>query len=109
MLYTYWTPPEKARDKLGAVILGSRDGKLISAEVKTPDGKLSAQSFYRKHAKLGDSHIPMEVVSSLYGPNSVVLGHEQVAYSNPQLDPQPPPPILQFEIPKSAKVKEIKW
>lgn len=109
VLYTYWTPPEKAKDKLGIIILGSRDSKLISAEVKTPDDKLSAQSFYRKHAKLGDSYIPMEVVSSLYRPNSEVLEYEHVIYSNPQLNAQPPAPIFQFEIPKSVKVKEIKW
>lgn len=109
VLYTHWTPPKKAKDKLGSVILGSRDGRLISAEVKTPDDKLNAKSFYRKHAKLGDSHIPMEVVSSIYGPNSEVLEHEHVVYSNPQLNAQPPAPILQFEIPKSVKVKEIEW
>ena len=109
VLYTYWAPPKKAKDKLGTIILGSRDSKLISAEVKTPDDKLSAQSFYRKHAKLGDSYIPMEVVSSLYRPNSEVLEYEHVIYSNPQLNAQPPAPIFQFEIPKSAKVKEIKW
>jgi len=109
VLYTYWTPPEKAKDKLGIIILGSRDGGLISAEVKTPDGKLNAKSFYRKHAKLGDSYIPMEVASSIYGPNSEILEHERVVYSNPQPNAQPPIPILQFEIPKSAKVKEIEW
>ena len=109
VLYIYWTPPEKAKDKLGAAILGSRNSRLISAEVKTPDGKLNAKSFYRNHTKLGDSHIPMEVTSSIYGPKSEVLEHEHVVYSNPQLNTQSPPPILQFEIPKSAKVKEIKW
>ncbi len=109
VLYTYWIPPKKAKDKLGAVILGSRNGKIISAEVKTPDGKLNAKSYYRNHTKLGDNYIPMEVTSSLYGPESEVLEHEYVVYSNPQLNPQPPPPILQFEIPKSAKVKETKW
>ena len=109
VLYTYWTPPKKVKDKLGTVILGSRDGKLISAEAKTSDGKLNAKSFYRKHTKLGDSHIPMEITSSLYGPKSEVLERERVVYSNPQLNPQPPVPILQFEIPKSVKVKEIEW
>jgi len=109
VLYTYWVPPEKAKDKLGIIILGSRDSRLISAEVKTPDSKLNAKSFYRKHAKLGDSHIPMEVASSIYGPNSEILEHERVVYSNPQLNAQPPAPILQFEIPKSVKVKEIQW
>ena len=109
VLYTYWIPPKKAKDKLGTIILGSRNGKIISAEVKTPDGKLNAKSIYRNHTKLGDNYIPMEVTSSLYGPESEVLEHEHVVYSNPQLNPQPPPPILQFEIPKSAKVKETKW
>lgn len=109
VLYTYWLPPEKAKDKFGTITLGSRDSRLISAEVKTPDGKLNAKSFYRKHAKLGDSPIPMEVTSSIYGPNSEVLKHEHVVYSNPQLNAQPPNPILRFEIPQSVKVKEIKW
>ena len=109
VLYTYWTPPEKAKDKLGAVILGSRAGRLISTEVKTPEGKLNAKSYYRNHTKLGDNYIPMEVTSSLYGPESEILEHEHVVYRNPQLNPQPPPPILQFEIPVSAKVKETKW
>ena len=109
VLYTYWIPPEKAKAKLGTVILGSRDGKLISAEVKTSDSKLNAKSLYRKHTKLGDSHIPMEVISSVYGPNSEVLEYERVTYSNPQPNAQPPPLILQFEIPKSVKVKEIEW
>ena len=109
VLYTYWTPPEKAKDKLGTVILGSREDRLISAEVKTPGGNLVAKSSYRNHIKLGNSHIPMEVVSSLYSPQSEVLEHERVVYSNPQFNVQPPNPILQFEIPKSVKVKEVKW
>ncbi len=109
VLYTYWVPPKKAKDKLGTIILKNRDGGLISAEVKTPEGKLNAKSFYRKHVRLGTSHIPMEVASSIYGPNSEVLEHERIVYSNPQLNAQPPIPILQFEIPKSAKVKEIEW
>ena len=109
VLYTHWTPPEKAKDKLGTIILGSRASRLISAEVKTPDDKLAAKSIYRNHTKLGDSYIPMEVTSSLYGPKSEVLEHERVLYSNPQPNAQSPPPILQFEIPKSAKVKEIEW
>ena len=109
VLYTYWLPPEKAKDKLGTIILGSRTGKLISAEVKTSDGKLAAKSIYRNHTKLGDSYIPMEVTSSLYGPKSEVLEYERVVYSNPQLNAQLPPLILQFEIPKPVKVKEIEW
>ena len=109
MLYTYWTPPEKAKDKLGTVILGSRDDRLISAEVKTPDGQLAAKSFYRNHTKLGNSHIPMEVTFSLYSRKSEVLEYERVIYSNPQLNAQPPNPAFQFEIPKSVTVKAVKW
>ena len=109
VLYTYWKPPKKGQDKLGIAILGSRNGRLISAEVKSPDSKLNAKSIYRNHTKLGDSHIPMEVTSSLYGPKSEILEHERVVYSNPQPNAQPPPPILQFEIPKSVKAKEMQW
>ena len=109
VLYTYWTPPAKSKDKLGAVILGSRDGRLISAETKIPDGQLTAKSLFRSHTRLGDSYFPMEVVYSLYGPKSELLEHEHLIYSKPQLNAQPSAPILQFEIPKSVKIKEIKW
>ena len=109
VLYTHWTSPKKAKDKLGGIILGTRAGRLISAEVKTSDGKLAAKSIYGNHAKLGGSYIPMEVTSSLYGPKSEVLEYERVIYSNPHPNVQPPPSLLQFEIPESAKVKEMEW
>ena len=38
VLYTYWTPPAKSKDKFGTVILGSRDGRLVSVETQIPDG-----------------------------------------------------------------------
>ena len=108
-LYTYWAPPEKAKDRLGTIILRTRDSRCISAEVKTPNGHLAAKSLYQNHAKLGNSYIPMEVVSSLYSPQSEVLEHERVVYRDPELNVQPPNPMLQFEIPKSVTVKEVKW
>lgn len=109
MLYTYWQSLENTKDKLGTIILGSRDGRLISAEAKHPDDKTVAKSFYRNHIKLGGSHIPMEITSSIHGTKSEAIEHERVVYSNPRPNVQPPPAILQFKIPKSAKVKEIKW
>ena len=109
VLYTYWTPPEKAKDKLGTIILGSRDGLLISTEAKASNDHLTAKSLYRNHTKLGNSNIPMEVSYKLYNPKSEVLEYEQIIYSNPQLNVEPSNPIFEFEIPKSVVVKEFKW
>ena len=109
VLYTYWTPPEKAKDKLGTIILGSRDGLLISTEAKTPKDHLTAKSLYGNHTKLGNSNIPMEVSYRLYNAESEVLEYERIIYSNPQFNVQPPNPIFEFEIPKSVVVKEFKW
>lgn len=109
VLYTYWTPPEKAKDKLGTIILGSCDGLLISTETKTPNDHLTAKSLYRNHIKLGNSDIPTKVAYKLYNPKFEVIEYERIVYSNPQLNVQPPNPIFQFEIPKSVTVKEVKW
>lgn len=109
LLYTYWKPPKKARDKLGEVILGMRDDRLISAEVKNPDGRLAATSRYQHHSKLGDNYIPMEVNATLYGEKSTPLQQERIVYSNPQVDAEPPNPILTFTIPVSVKIKELRW
>ena len=109
VLYTHWAPPEKAKDKLGTVILGMRDDRLISAEVKNPKGHIIARSHYQNHSKIGVNYIPMEVTSSMYGPKSQVLQQERIVYSNAQVNAEPPNPILNFTIPESVKVKEIKW
>ena len=109
VLYTYWTPPEKAKEKLGTVILGMQDDRLISAEVKNPKGHIIARSHYQDHSRIGINYIPMKVTSSAYGPTSEVLQSEYILYSNPQVNVDSPNPMLNFTIPESVEVKEIKW
>ena len=109
VLYTHWKPPEKAKDTLGVVILGMRDDQLISAEIKNPAGYIIGRSRYQHHKKIGINYIPMTVTSSTYGEKSEVLQNEQIVYSNPQVNAETPNPILNFTIPKSVEVKEIKW
>lgn len=109
VLYSYWTPPEKAKEKLGPVILGMRDDRLISAEVKNPKGYIIARSHYEDHSKIGINYIPMRVTSSAYGPKSEVIQSEHIRYSNPRVNVDSPNPLLNFTIPESVEVKEIKW
>ena len=109
VLYTYWKPPEKEKRTLGSVILGMRDDRLISAEVKNPKGHLVARTLYQNHSKMGLNYIPMRVLSSTYGAQSELLRYEQIVYSNPQMNVEPPNPILNFRIPESVKVQEVKW
>ena len=109
ILYSYWSPPKKAKDKLGTIILGMQDDRLISAEVKNPKGHIVARSHYQNHRKAGMNYIPMMVTSSTYDDKSEVLQYEQVIYSNPQVNADSQNPILNFTIPESVEVKEIKW
>ena len=109
VLYTYWKPPEKAKDQLGTVILGMHDDKLISAEVKNPKGHIIARSFYQDHSKIGINYIPMKVTSSTYGAESEVLQFEKIIYSNPQVNEKAQNSILNFTIPDSVEVKVVKW
>ena len=109
VLYTHWKPPEASKDKLGVVILGIRDDRLISAEVKDPKGFLVAKTLYQHHSKIGIHYIPMMVFSSTYDEKSEVLRYEQILYSNPQMNVSSPNPMLNFTIPESVEVKEIKW
>ena len=109
VLYSYWRPPKRARDTLGTVILGMQDDRLISAEVKNPKGYIIARSHYQDHSRVGMNYVPMMVTSSTYGEKSEVLQREQVVYSNPQVNVEPRNSILDFTIPESMEVKEIKW
>lgn len=108
-LYTYWNPPNNAKDKLGVVILGIQDERLISAEVKNPKEILIARTVYQKHKKIGITYIPMHVTVSTFGEKSEVIRYEKIVFSNPQANLQNPDSILNFTIPLSVKVKEIKW
>ena len=109
VLYSYWSPPKKAKDQLGTIILGMQDDRLISAEVKNPKGHIIARSHYQNHSKIGVNYVPMMVTSSTYDEKSEVLQHERVVYSNPQVNADPQNPILNFTIPESVEVKEVKW
>ena len=109
ILYTYWMPPEKAKDKLGTVILGIQSDRLISAEVKNPKEILVARTLYQKHKRIGVAYIPMQVIASTYGENSDIIRQEKILFSNPKANIENPDPILNFTIPRSVKVKEIKW
>lgn len=109
VLYSYWSPPKKAKDKLGTIILGMQDDRLISAEIKNPKGHIIARSHYQNHSKVGMNYVPMMVTSSTYGEKSEVLQYEHIVYSNPQVNVNPPNQILNFAIPESVEVKEVKW
>ena len=109
VLYTYWKPPEKARDTLGSVILGMHNDRLISAEIKNPEGYIIGRSRYQNHSKIGINYIPMAVTSSTYGAKSEILQQEQIIYSDPKVNAKTPNPMLNFTIPKSVEVKESKW
>lgn len=109
VLYTYWKPPEKAKEQLGTIILGMRDDKLISAEIKNPKGHIIARSLYQKHRKIGINYIPMVVTASTYSAKSEVLQFEKIVYSNPQVNARTQNAILNFTIPESVKVKVVKW
>ncbi len=109
VLYSYWSPPKKAKDKLGTIILGMQDDRLISAEIKNPKGHIIARSHYQNHSKVGMNYVPMMVTSSTYGTKSEVLQYEHIVYSNPQVNVNPPNQILNFAIPESVEVKEVKW
>lgn len=109
VLYTYWTPPKETKDKLGTIILGMKDDRLITAEVKNPKGHIIARSSYQNHSRVGTSYIPMMVTSRTYSEKSKVLQYEQIVYSNPKVNVDPPNPMLNFKIPESMEVKEVKW
>ena len=109
VLYTHWSPPEKAKDKLGTVILGMHNDRIILAEIKNPEGYIIGRSRYENHSRIGINYIPMTVISSTYGAKSEVLQHEQIVYSSPQVNVETPNPILNFTIPESVEVKETKW
>ncbi len=109
VLYSYWSPPKKAKDQLGTIILGMQDDRLISAEIKNPKGHIIARSHYQNHSKVGMNYVPMKVTSRTYGAKSEVLQYEHIVYSNPQVNVSTPNHILNFAIPESVEVKEIKW
>ncbi len=109
VLFTYWNPPEKAKDKLGSIILGMQDDKLISAEIKNPKGQIVARSSYKDHHKLGNFYVPMTVTSNTYGEKSKVVQQETIVYSNPLVNVELKNDILNFTIPESVKVKVVKW
>ncbi len=108
-LYTYWHPPKEAKESLGTIILGSKEDRLVSVEVKNRKGQLIATSHYSEHTRIGLTDIPMNVTATTYNLDAGTEQHEQIHYSNPHLNSDTPDPMLTFTIPASIEVKEIQW
>ena len=45
----------------------------------------------------------------MFGEKSEVLEHERVVYSSPEINMETSKAMLNFVIPESVEVKEIKW
>lgn len=108
-LYTSWDPPGKNKKFLGGFILGKIEEKIVYAEAKTPTGKIAAKSFYHDHIRWGGKFIPLKVLSEVYNPSGSLQQQETVIYSNVNFNPVIPDHIVNFKIPDTIPLKEIKW
>lgn len=104
-LYTYWEPPKKLRKLLGIVVLGIKKGRVVYTEARTPEGEVISKIFYKDFIKLGSSWLPSNIYSESYDSSSIAKEH--IVYSN--FKPHIPDRILNFSLPASIPVKEIKW
>lgn len=107
-IYTYWKPLSKHKKILGIFILGTAlKNKIVSAEAQKPDGKVAVKSVYQKHIKFGEKYIPMEVSTEYYDKSDIKKEH--IIFSDAKFNPTLPDRILNFKIPDSIPVKEVKF
>jgi len=106
-LFTYWGPPKKTSKALGEFILAYVSDKIVYAELKGRDGTTTSKSYYKNHIRHGATYFPLEILTIRYAKRDSII--EEVVYTNPQFDRPLPPEVINFKIPKNAKIEEIDW
>lgn len=106
-LFTTWTPRKKHKKFLGRFVLGRVGDKVVYAEVKTPDEKYSAKSFYRNHVSFEGKHIPLEIFSITNDESGAKVEH--VTYREVQFNTALPDSLINFRVPAGVPVKEVEW
>jgi len=104
-LYTYWEPPKKLKKLLGTIVLGMKKGRTVYIEARDLEGKVVSKSLYRDYIKFGNTWLPSDIYSESYSDSTITKEH--IVYSN--FASHIPERILNFTLPSSIPVKEIRW
>ncbi|RLF38764.1 MAG: hypothetical protein DRN12_07920 [Thermoplasmata archaeon] len=106
-MYTYWIPPKKARKQIGSLVLCMKSGRVIYTETRSPKGDIISRSWFSNYVDLSGYPVPTKLVSEVRSNGK--LTREEVLFEKPIFNPSIPNRILNFSIPASVKVKEVKW
>lgn len=106
-LFTYWKPPEQAKNTLGEIIVGLVENKLVLIEIRNAKKKILAKSTYYNHVRYNNSFFPMEIVTVRNLKKSSI--YEKVIYNNLQVNIPLPKEVLSFKIPADIEIKESQW
>jgi hypothetical protein len=106
-LFFYWSPPENAQKFLSQITLALENNKIVFTEVKDPHGKTAGKIIYENHFLYGTTNFPLEITTIKYSKTDTII--EKIVYSNPVFDKPLPPQVVNFNIPKEIKIKELEW
>ena len=106
-LYTYWKPSDDLKEHFGLFTLGTINGMLVYTETKSPKGKDSAKSFYKKHIDLAGKSFPLEIRSEIV--NGSRRSETFVSYDDVKLNVSLPDEVTKFRVPDSVSIEEIEW
>lgn len=106
-LFTYWKPPEQAKNTLGDISVGLVENKLVLIEIENAKKKKLAKSTYYNHVRYNNSFFPMEIVTVRNLKKSSI--YEKVVYNNLQINVPLPNEVLTFKIPADVEIKESQW
>jgi len=107
ILVSYWDPPKNLSKLLGKFILKHEDNKLMYIEVESPSGEILSKTYFKNHISFGATSFPLEI--SIIKNIRLSSTLEIVIYKNPQFNLPIPQEIIDFKIPSSVKVKEMRW
>ena len=103
-LYTYWGSPKRS-DRLLVLVMDGE--KLIYTETQLADGRPILRTWYHRHIKYKGRFIPVDLSTE-----KVINGksiREHIVFREMKFDSPIPQHILNFRIPATAEVKEVKW
>ncbi|MBN2357698.1 hypothetical protein JXO59_16415 [candidate division KSB1 bacterium] len=106
-LISYWSPAKTKKGQGGQFILKVGKNRLYVSEFKDFHRNLFYRTVYDDFFVFGRNNIPLRMTSHYKSDRDTRT--EMILFENPVINQTLPDEFLQFDIPASTEIKEIKW
>ncbi len=82
MIFTTWMPPDKLKDMIGKVVIGTKDQMLKAVLFFGKDDNLLSKQLFKKPKLIDGLMVPTEILQIFYNPDGTEKAYQMTTFKN---------------------------